>query len=207
MEVLIVLISIFISSTLQLLAFSFIPLIWWFITARKQECFFSWVGLKKVDIKDKRAAYLAIMILSVFFVLSSLFILRYVKVEQTSLFKFQGLKFEGILPAFLYATIQTSLSEELFFRGFLLKRMQHAFGYLLGNGIQSILFGLLHGFMLIGTIGLVKAVVITILTGGIAFAMGYINEVKANGSIIPSWMVHAITNFATALLVLFQIVS
>lgn len=69
---------------------------------------------EKVDMKDKRAAYLAIMLLSVLFVLSSLLILRYVKVEKTSLFKFQGLKFEGILPVFLYATIQTGLSEELF---------------------------------------------------------------------------------------------
>jgi|GEM_PF-4140777 len=36
-----------ISALLQALIFSFVPIVWWLITARKKENFFAWIGLKK----------------------------------------------------------------------------------------------------------------------------------------------------------------
>lgn len=46
------------------------------------------------------------------------------------------------------------------------------------NVIQSIIFGLLHGIMFFSLVGIVKAMIIILLTGIIAYAMGYVNEKK-----------------------------
>jgi hypothetical protein len=37
----------------NLIVFSFIPLIWWFIKHRKNEGFFKWIGLYKLKLKSK----------------------------------------------------------------------------------------------------------------------------------------------------------
>ncbi|SCX88953.1 hypothetical protein [Butyrivibrio sp. INlla14] len=42
-----------IGSVVQILLFTLIPFIWWLITARKKENFFSWIGLKK-PVGDKK---------------------------------------------------------------------------------------------------------------------------------------------------------
>ena len=45
------------SSIVQILLFTLIPFIWWLITARKKENFFSWIGLKK-PVGDKKTIIL-----------------------------------------------------------------------------------------------------------------------------------------------------
>ena len=53
---------------LQVVVFSLIPFIWWFVTARRKEPFLSWIGLKAV-----RGSWLAISgCILFFFLLSSL---------------------------------------------------------------------------------------------------------------------------------------
>ena len=64
----------------------------------------------------------------------------------------------------------------------------------MANAIQALLFGLLHGVMFLPFVGIVKAVIIILFTTAIAWFMGYINEKKAGGSIIPSWIIHAAAN-------------
>ena len=44
----------------QVLVFSLIPFIWWLITARKKESFFSWIGLKKIE--HKGSAVITILV-------------------------------------------------------------------------------------------------------------------------------------------------
>ena len=44
----------------QVLVFSLIPFIWWMITARKKENFFSWIGLKKIE--HKSSAVITILV-------------------------------------------------------------------------------------------------------------------------------------------------
>lgn len=36
----------------QVIIFSIVPFVWWFITAREKEKFFKWLGLKKTDYKN-----------------------------------------------------------------------------------------------------------------------------------------------------------
>lgn len=70
-----------------------------------------------------------------------------------------------------------------------------------GNMIQSLLFGMIHGIGFFSQIGFLSAVLIVLFTGGIAFVMGYINEKVANGSVFPSWIIHALTNIISGLMV------
>jgi len=52
---------------------------------------------------------------------------------------FYGNGIKALVPAFIYSFIQTGLSEEIFFRGFLEKRLIRKFGFQIGNAMQSIL--------------------------------------------------------------------
>lgn len=46
---------------------------------------------------------------------------------------FSGLGVNGLLPAALYAFVQTGLTEEIVFRGFIGKRLIARFGFAVGN--------------------------------------------------------------------------
>lgn len=113
--------------------------------------------------------------------------------------EFAGLGVRAILPVIVYAVFNTAFSEELLFRGFLLKRIENKFGFFAGNTVQAVLFGLLHGVMFFPLAGVAKAVWVITVTGSIAWFMGYINERKAGGSILPSWIIHALSNIFSGL--------
>lgn len=102
--------------------------------------------------------------------------------------------------------INTGLSEEIFFRGFLGKRLCSKFGFTTGNLIQGLLFGLLHGAMLFIVITPFKALIITIITGFGGWLLGYIAEKASGGSIIPSWLIHGIGNLILSMLQAFSII-
>ncbi|WP_430112552.1 CPBP family intramembrane glutamic endopeptidase [Paenibacillus sp. B1-33] len=105
----------------------------------------------------------------------------------------------------LYAFIQTGLSEEILFRGFIGKRLNSAFGFATGNTVQAFLFGCLHGVMFFSRTRVINAVIITLFTALIGWFMGYINEKLAGGSIIPSWMMHGLANSFSAMTMMFQL--
>lgn len=190
------------SSIVQLILFSLIPFIWWLLTARKKEHFFKWLGLKKPFIKGS-ISKLIILILIVFAgytILMSIImnkLLGNVALATNQFYK-QGL---SSLPSILfYAIIQTGLSEELFFRGFLGKRLINKFGFTIGNTIQAILFGLLHGVPLgLATNSILVTILVTLLPGCIGWFEGWINEKYSDGSIIPSWIIHSVMNILSGL--------
>ena len=49
------------------------------------------------------------------------------------------------------------------------------------------------------------AFMITMFTGLIGLAMGYVNERKAGGSILPSWCIHASANISSGLFSAFML--
>ena len=110
-----------------------------------------------------------------------------------------------LLGGLAWGLIQTGLSEEILFRGFLGKRLIHKFGFITGNITQALLFGLLHGVMFFSAVGLAVAVFITMFSGFIGWGMGYINEKHANGSILPSWLIHGVGNVVVAVCSMFDI--
>ncbi|MDE6005524.1 MAG: CPBP family intramembrane metalloprotease [Oscillospiraceae bacterium] len=182
------------SSIVQILLFALIPFIWWCITARRKINFFQWIGIKRIASPKENKTALWIVGTTIVFLAVSVFILYTVRNIETATSEFLGLGMKALPAVLVYAVLNTSFPEELLFRGFLLKRLSHKFGFLIGNAVQSLLFGLLHGAMFFMLTDIPRAILIIGFTGGIAWCMGYVNEQKADGSILPSWCIHAIAN-------------
>ncbi len=193
-----------ISSILQIILFAIIPFIWWCITARKQQSFTKWIGLKKIE--GGRKTVIATILVSVAFLASGVLTLYVVRGMETATSEFTGLDAAALPAIVVYAAFNTAFPEELLFRGFLLKRLSNKFGFHVANFIQAFLFGLLHGVMFFTLAGAVKAVLIIAFTGAIAWFMGYVNEKCANGSIIPSWIIHTVSNLFSGICAAFLII-
>lgn len=192
-----------VSSIVQIILFAFIPFLWWIITARKKQKFFEWIGLKRVDGGKKTA--ISIIIVSVAYTVLGALLLYIIKDVETATSDFAGLGTIALPAIIVYAVLNTSFPEELLFRGFLLKRLSNKFGFGAANAIQAILFGLMHGVMFISITGVVKAIVIIIFTASIAWCMEFVNEKNANGSILPSWIIHAVSNIFSAVCAAFSV--
>ena len=198
-------ISMLTGSIIQVAIFAFIPFIWWLITARKKMNFFKWIGLKKIDnAKDNKTALWTVVVAALFLVLS-VFILSSLKGVEMATSEFAGLGVKAIPTVLIYAVCKTALAEEIVFRGFLLKRIANRFGFAAGNLIQAVIFGVMHGIMFFSVTSPVKAALITVFTGAIGWAMGFINERKAGGSLIPGWTIHACANIFSGLCAAFAL--
>lgn len=200
-------ISKLVSSVLQIVLFTLVPFIWWLATARKKESFFSWIGFKKIDKASSKNVGVISSVVAVCFMLLSFFILFEVKgIEAMATSDFTDMGASAIPAIIVYAVLNTSLPEEILFRGFLLKRISNRFGFGVANFIQSVVFGMMHGLMFVKYTGVVTGTAITVFTTAIAWAMGYINEKKANGSILPSWGMHAAANIFSGMVSAFSII-
>ncbi|MEY9974860.1 membrane protease YdiL (CAAX protease family) [Lysinibacillus sp. RC46] len=194
-----------ISAIIQVILFSVIPFIWWFFSARKEQTFLTWLGLKKPVIENKGNYFLwSLFIIILLFV--PLITISYFYLDSSTLAtnRFTGLGFSALIPALFHSIVQTGLSEELLFRGFLLKRFMHKFGFQMGNIMQSLLFGILHGLLMFSFIPFGVVVLVVIATAFVGYLMGWINERKSNGSIITSWGIHSIVNLIAAFITMFN---
>lgn len=197
----------FTNSIIQIIIFSLIPFLWWLITSRKKMNFFEWIGLKKVNNIKENKLFAWIFSVLVLFLILSVFILYSLKNVNVASSEFTGLGIKSLPSILIYAIFNTSLPEEILFRGFLLKRIGNKFGFIVSNGIQSLLFGCIHGIMFFSAIGILKSMLIILFTGIIGWIMGYINEKKANGSILPSWFIHAVANIFSGICYAFQLIE
>lgn len=194
------------SSALEIVVMSLVPFIWWLITARKKENFFRWLGFKKIDSAKSKECIKLAAIIEAGFILLSFFMLYIVRdIEELATNDFAGLGMKAIPAILVYAVFNTALPEEILFRGFILKVFSRKFGFKIANYVQCIIFGLIHGVMFIKYVDAFSATLILFFTMAIACYMGQINEKKADGSIIPSWGIHAIANIFSGLMAAFSI--
>ncbi|MGY3772558.1 CPBP family intramembrane glutamic endopeptidase [Tetragenococcus solitarius] len=200
------LIQSFINALGQLLLFSLIPFIYWFISLRRKEGFLQWIGLKRPSFHNKAKVLLFSAISFALLLISGLFLV--LMVEDRSVLanaKFSSMGIEAVFPIFCYSVIQTALSEEILFRGFLLKFFSQIWGISMGNFIQSILFGLLHGMILFPILNPSFIILVILFSTLAGWIMGYINEYLGNGSIVPSWIIHSLMNICSSLLIAFNL--
>ena len=195
-----------ISSIIEIIALSIVPFIWWLVTARKKENFFKWLGFKKVKRNNFKITILFIVLTTIAFGVISIITLSMIKNVETATSEFAGMGISALPSALVYAVLNTSLPEEIFFRGFLLKRLSNKFGFITGNIIQSVIFGLMHGLMFFSLVGIIKAAIIFAITGLIAFSIGYVKKKKAEGSIIPGWTIHALGNTMASVISMFSLI-
>ena len=181
------------SSVVQVLLFSLIPFIVWLLTARKKESFFSWIGFKKVTSDKKECAKYAIgaiIISDLVGIIVYKFFLNADWNRSTS----AGMGIAGLPSAILNSYIHTALSEEILFRGFIQKRLQRIFSFKVATAIQAVLFGFAHIVLLLDKINFVEGLALVIFPIIPGILMAYVNEKKADGSIIPGWLMHGTMN-------------
>lgn len=191
-------------SSFQIILFAIIPFIWWVITARKKENFFKWIGLKKLKKESSiiRTLFITVAATLIYSVLTS-YVIKNLEGVATATSQFAGQGYIGIAAALAYGYLRTGLSEELIFRGFLLKRLSTKFGYVTGNILQALLFGLLHGVPFgIATKNIGVAILLTLFPGAFGYFQGWLNEKRFSGSIIPSWILHGTINFISVIAIL-----
>jgi len=101
----------------------------------------------------------------------------------------------SLLLLFVIAVFKTAFAEELFFRGFIAKRLISMTGYVRGNLLQATLFGIIHTalFAFITTNPVFLLMIFLIPSLG-AYVSVYLNEKVADGSIIPGWISHGLAN-------------
>lgn len=200
-------INLVVSSVLQVILFSLIPFVWWLISGKKQSNFFKWLGFKKPIINDKKKYILGFLLTILLLSIPAFIVIpMFVDTSNMATSQFSGQGSSALIPALIYSIIQTGLSEEIFFRGFLGKRLINKFGYTLGNAIQALLFGLMHGVMFISIAGIVGAIIIIVLTGIVGWLMGWINEKLSEGSIISSWLLHSCANILASVVAMFNLI-
>ena len=96
----------------------------------------------------------------------------------------------------IIALLKTSLSEEIFFRGFLAKRLVRVMGFKWGNILQALIFGIIHLVLFrqltkSTTFALAFIFVFSTTAG---WVIGFIKEKQGNGSIVPGWIAHGLGN-------------
>ena len=122
------LLSSAISAFVQLGLFLVIPFAWWAFTARRSVGFASWIGLRRPT-WDGRRARLGVAILAwVVIGAASTALLQSLSGDVPAA-RFVGRGLGGVVPVLLFAIVQTSLAEEIFFRGFLGKRVIARWGF------------------------------------------------------------------------------
>ena len=191
-----------IGAVVQVLLFALVPLIFWFVTARNKESFCTWIGLEKPECKEPWKAVLLTGIVALLYIGAMAMCVRILPEGITtagSMFAGQGI---SALPSlFFYAFLRTALSEELLFRGFILKRIQDIKGFSVGNTVQALLFGLMHGIPFgIVTRSISALFLLTLIPGLFGWYEGWLNEKRCGGSIVPGWMVHGCLNLLTGIL-------
>ena len=191
-----------IESVVQVLLFSLIPFLVWFITARKEGSFFGWIGFKKPACKAWQKTILLTVVVSLFYICLVTLSAKLLPEGVTTVgSQFAGRGISALPEVIFYAFLRTALSEEIFFRGFILKRVQDRAGFAVGNAAQAVLFGLMHGvpFGLI-TKSVFSFLLLTLLPGLMGWYQGWLNEKRCGGSIVPSWILHGCINFASGIL-------
>lgn len=201
MDNIIYLIGQFVNTVGQIILFSSIPFIWYFISKKKFKGVFEYLGLKKSN-KENYIQALKITILAYIFSFSTIFISKLIY-EDMSLNPIADSHDRGFIVftiSLVLLGIKTGVSEEILFRGFLGKRLICKFGLLKGNLFQTGIFMILHvstfgkSPTLEFILGLINAAII-------GFTFGYIMDKKSNGSILPVIICHGIVNVTSAILI------
>lgn len=187
-----------VSAFIQLGLFLVLPAAWWALSARGRLDFATWIGL---HVPKRHANWARVMVAGLAWVLlcaASMMLVRSLG-DDVAASRFAGMGLAGIVPVILHAFIQTGLSEEILFRGFLAKRLIARFGFTTGNAVQALVFGLVHVALFASLAAPARLALIGVITAANGWIMGWINERCFGGSIVPSWMLHAAGNLTVGL--------
>lgn len=193
--------SQFIAAIIQLLLFTLIPFIVHLIKAKSYKGFFSATGLYQAPAKTMLLALCAALLLAaggIGLALSNTVIKAATvgpgTVQET--IRALGSVQEKIIVILIISLLKTSLSEELFFRGFIGKLLIAKLGFKYGNLLQAFIFGIVHVllFLTLSKVGVTFLVFAFLLPAAGGYFAGYLNQKLGKGSVFPGWLMHGLGN-------------
>ena len=179
-----------------------VPFIWWLVKWKKEVSFFEWVGLYTPKLK---ANWWVVGIYVIAYAIEYLFDWgMFMPETDRAIFDAKAVAdapsagIYAIVASFIVNVFANGFCEEVFFRGFLTKRMISKLGFWPGVIAPSALFAVTHNILWLIAgfdISIIAHLVMfsQILVGGMLLA--YLNERICNGSMIPSFLVHGLGNF------------
>lgn len=196
-----------VSALVQLAVFTLIPFIVYVITRRRVRGYWGYIGVKAAPAGALAAgAAFGLVTAGLMLWLYSAPGLRQLMVDpSTQTGRLNALLDEAGVLAWLYtaviqALITTALAEEIFFRGFVAKRLIAWRGFAVGNIAQALLFGALHLALLLGTnapLTLARWLLVLLIPTVQGWVVAWLNERHGNGSVAPGWAAHATANLVT----------
>lgn len=199
-----------ISTILQIVVFTLIPFIFFLFRKDKSQTFLRYIGLYKPTTKS----IIYVIFVSLVFLIAAIgltFIDNSIKQVLfsphtiTGKLRLMGLNGTSVTLLLIIALFKTSFAEEIFFRGFIAKRLMNKLGFNIGNLVQSVIFGLLHLFLfsLLIKTTFTALTFIFIFSSLAGWIIGFIKEKYANGSIIPGWVAHGLGNTLSYFIIAF----
>lgn len=199
-----------VSSIMQLLILMLIPFLFYLFKRKQYASFSQYIGFTKPNAQSVQYALLIAVLfatlgIGLFFLNDGLREALLTPKSVSGKLRLSGFSTATILSLLLLAWVKTSLSEEIFFRGFIGKRLINWLGFTWGNFSQALLFGLLHFvlFMQLTELPYTVLLVILLSTTTIGWLVGFVKERVGNGSIVPGWIAHGIGNTLSYALVAF----
>lgn len=185
----------------QIIVFTLIPFVWWLIRYQKKESFFRWIGFHAPKEINIREALIAIGLYCVVWIALHLSVVN--QFTQPSAGNFAGMGFSAIVPALIVCFLQNGLTEELLFRGFVLKRFAVKLNPNKAILLQALLFALLHSIFAMSSDWAANILIFTVpFIGGLM--LGWISAKKFKGWIVPGILLHGAGNLIINLLQAFS---
>lgn len=190
------------NATLQVAVVLIIALIAWAVFGRKKAGFFAYVGLiaptARAMLWTLAVACVLVPASLALFMLPTLRDMATASNTVAGQLRAQGLSGDVAGQIVLIAVFKTALSEEILFRGLIGKRLIAWLGFGVGNTIQALIFGAIHLLIFVVPNGPEFDPVLALAIAGMpalgGWIMAWLNERVGNGSIAPSWLLHAATN-------------
>lgn len=189
-----------ISAILQVLAFALIPFIVHLVRKKRIGGFGRYIGMKAPTAKAIWLSFASVAVFAAPVLLFAFLDPGFMDImtdpkSVTGKIRAMGFSGEAVGILVVTAVFKTALAEEIFFRGWVAKVLICKINYPIGNLIHAVLFGGLHLalFAAISQNPLYLGIIFIFPTLG-AYLMVHINEKHAHGSIVPSWITHALAN-------------
>lgn len=196
-------ISTTISAVFQVLLFTAIPFLVYVFRNKSARGFIGSIGLKR---STSRANLLALLVMVLLVAPLLILVLtndefRAIMTDPDSVtgkIREMGVGVEAVVTILITAVVKTSLAEEIFFRGFLAKRLIAVTNYQVGNVLQAVIFGIVHTLLFMSiTANVWFLATIFVFPAAGAYFKTYLNEKLANGSILPGWIAHGTANLVS----------
>lgn len=212
-----------INATISLIILFGIPYAWWHFFHREKTPFFQWIGFIRPQLICRRRVLIVFVMIYIFYCTFDLTkiighdILSFVGYLENDtnekLLQKMSMRTDitAILSLFISNFISNCVAVEIFFRGFLCKRLGSKYGKIKGIVFHAILYGMIQSIYLLiagfhpqqDRLLLFVLIIIfpEIIINGLLH--GFLNEKIFNGSIIPGMLAYIVCIFIIPILITF----